>query len=339
MRGWPKAAASALLPALMLTGCAGGEQSALRGDGTRAEAINENTWFMIILGTIVWVIVTAAVLYALGRRRRRAPAGEAHRNETLTVIVGGLVLPAVIIVVVAAHAIKILDEIDPRDVSDDAMVIEVIGHQYWWEVRYPDEDIVTANEVHIPAGERVKIELASDDVIHSFWLPALTGKMDMIPGRVTETWVESDRPGTYWGQCAEYCGLQHARMRFVAVVHEQEEFAAWAAAQREPAADVFVDGVEDPDEEIVRGRQVFMGSSCVYCHTIAGTEATGRMGPDLTHFASRETIGAGTLDNNRGNLGGWIVDPHARKAGVQMPATDMPESDLQALLTYLESLE
>lgn len=325
--------------AVASTGCAGGPQSALTGAGTRSAAINDNTWLMIGLGAAVWLVVVAAVLLALFRRRRRAAADERHSGGgALVVVIGGLVLPAVIIVVVTAHAITVLDRIDPRSGGEDT-VIEVTGKQWWWEIRYPDEDVVTANEIHIPTGERVTLKLDSDDVIHSFWLPALTGKMDLIPGRTNETWIETDEPGTYWGQCAEFCGLQHARMRFVVVAHEPAEYEAWLAAQRRPAEVPSVAPPETPPDPVAaEGYEVFMSSSCVYCHTIEGTDAQGVVGPDLTHLASRDTLAAGTLPNTRGNLAGWILDPQRTKPGARMPATELDGEELQALLTYLETL-
>lgn len=330
----------ALAGTVLLTAC-GGEQSALRGDGTRSEAINENTLVLTVLGGVVWVIVVAAVLMAAFRRNREAESAVARR-EIFTVVLAGIAIPAVIIAVVTAHSINVLNRIDPRD-ADGNLAVEVIGKKFWWEIRYPDEEVVTANEVHIPTGERVRIRLESDDVIHSFWVPALTGKMDLIPGETNETWIETDNPGTYWGQCAEYCGIQHTLMRFVVVAHEPAEFDDWLAAQREPAAEP-ADVVAAPDEYddpelILRGREVFMSASCVYCHTIAGTEATGTFGPDLTHLASREYLAAGTIPNQRGHLAGWLVDPQAIKPGSHMPGTDLSGEELQALLAYLESLE
>jgi cytochrome c oxidase subunit II len=328
----------ALAGTVLLTGC-GGEQSALRGEGTRSAAINENTLVLTVLGGLVWVIVVVAVLMAAFRRNRSAQSA-VDRREIFTVVLAGVAIPAVIIVAVTAHSIGVLNRIDPRD-ADDNLAVEVIGHKFWWEVRYPDDEVVTANEVHIPTGERVRIRLETEDVIHSFWVPALTGKMDLIPGETNETWIETDNPGTYWGQCAEYCGTQHARMRFVVVVHEPAEFDQWLAAQAEPAvevSDATAAAYDDPDL-IRRGREVFMSASCVYCHAIAGTEATGTFGPDLTHLASREYLAAGTIPNQRGHLAGWIVDPQSIKPGSLMPGTDISGDDLQALLAYLESLK
>lgn len=345
---WGRRLLVACVGAFVVSGC-GGEQSALRGDGTRAEAINENTLVLTVLGGAVWVIVVVAVLVAAFRRNREKPS-VVDRRGIATVLVAGVILPAVIIVVVTAHSIGVLNRIDPRD-ADNPLVVEVVGKQFWWEIRYPDEEVVTANEVHIPTGQRVRLNLEAGDVIHSFWVPALTGKMDLIPGETNQTWIETDNPGMYWGQCAEYCGIQHARMRLIVVAHEPDEFAGWLEDQRRPApATAEVGEPTEPGEEpeaaadadgelVARGREVFMSASCVYCHAIAGTEAQGEFGPDLTHMASREYLAAGTVPNTRGHLAGWIVDPQSVKPGSHMPGTDIRGDDLQALLAFLESLE
>ena len=286
------------------------------------------------------------------------------RRAVRFVAVGGAILPALIILAIAVQSVWVLEQDDPgQDV--EGRTISVTGHQYWWEVEYPEHGVVTANEIHIPTGERVQLELNSTDVVHSVWVPELSGKTDMIPGRATSMWLETDEPGTYWGQCAEYCGMQHALMRFVVVAHDPDEFDGWIEAQGQTAAEPPVappnpldepgqdssaestaDGEQPPrtpeqqeDELVAQGREVFMSSSCVYCHTVAGTEAQGQAGPDLTHLASRQTLAAGTLPNTPGNLAAWVVDPQAIKPGNEMPGTDVEGDELQALLAYLESLE
>ena len=214
--------------------------------------------------------------------------------------------------------------------------IRVIGHQWWWEVVYPDtipqDQIETANEIHIPVGEPVVIAFESQDVIHSFWVPNLNGKRDLIPGYKTSLWLQADRAGVYRGQCAEFCGHEHAKMALVVVAQPPAEFEAWRAKQRQSQ-------LPPTDSVAKRGEQVFLARDCVMCHAIAGTPAGGRTGPDLTHVASRATLAAGTLPNTRGNLGGWIVDPQRIKPGVLMPPNQIAPQDLQALLTYLETLK
>lgn len=295
---------------------------------------------MLALGGAVWIVVIAMLIATLIKRHRRGD-GRGRRGP-LFVAVAGAVVPGIIVAVVMAQAVMVLQETNPG-ADDGETVIEVTGHQYWWEVAYPDEGVVTANEIHIPTGQRVRLELTSEDVIHSLWVPQLGGKTDMIPGHANSMWLETNEPGMYWGQCAEYCGLQHAQMRFLVIAHEPAEFQGWLEAQALPAEEGLPQAQDidqsDSAEQIAWGREVFMSSSCVYCHAIQGTEARGEFGPDLTHLASRETLGAGILPNNTGNLAAWIIDPQSIKPGNQMPGTDVDGAELQALLAYLESLE
>jgi cytochrome c oxidase subunit II len=217
-----------------------------------------------------------------------------------------------------------------------AVGIEVVGHQWWWEVHYlvaqASDSFVTANEIHIPVGETVRLTLRADDVIHSFWVPNLHGKKDLIPGQVNLLYLSADRPGTFRGQCAEFCGAQHAHMALFVVAEPKENFAGWEEKQRRPAK-------QPQNAEQERGQQVFLRGPCVMCHTIQGTMAGATTGPDLTHIASRLSIGAGRLPNTRGHLGGWILDPQTLKPGNLMPPNLLPPEDFQALLSYLDSLE
>lgn len=340
------AAAAAVAALAGLAGCAGAteQQSMLNPSGTRAQAVDTLWQTMLIIATVVWLIVVGVMAAAL-LRRNRAKDGSGRRAPLFVAVAGGII-PAVILLALTAQSTAVLRATDSGAVEPGAPFVSVTGHQYWWEVTYPNSGVVTANEVHIPTGQRVRLELTADDVIHSFWVPKLSGKTDMIPGRSNTMWLQTDQPGTYWGQCAEYCGWQHALMRFVVVAHEPAEFQAWLSAQAEPAANPTTPATATPAagpvstaELQARGREIFMSSSCVYCHAIAGTEATGKLGPDLTHLASREYLASGVIPNNRGNLGGWIVDPQSIKPGNQMPGTDLPGEELQALLAYLESLE
>jgi cytochrome c oxidase subunit 2 len=213
-----------------------------------------------------------------------------------------------------------------------ALTIDVTGFQWWWEVRYGDAAVTTANEIHLPVGQPVDVRLTSHDVIHSFWVPQLHGKLDVNPGHITTLRLIADEPGVYWGECAEYCGIQHANMRLVVVVEAPEAFQQWLARMQQPAA--------VPGEALAqRGQDVFLSSNCLFCHRVSGTDATGELGPDLTHVASRLTLGAGVAANTRGSLGGWVADPHSLKPGVLMPPSDLSGEDLQALLAYLETLE
>jgi cytochrome c oxidase subunit 2 len=216
------------------------------------------------------------------------------------------------------------------------MRVRVTGHQWWWEIEYldatPADRIRTANELHIPAGRPVTLELISDDVIHSFWVPSLQGKRDLLPGYANNLQVQASRPGRYRGECAEFCGWQHAHMAFVVHAHEPEAFVRWQREQRRPAR-------EPVSPEQVRGREVFLGSTCAQCHAIRGTDAAAMLGPDLTHLASREQIAAGTLPNDAANLSAWILDPRRFKPGTTMPPAQLSAQDLGALVAYLSSLE
>ncbi|MDR5883527.1 c-type cytochrome [Caballeronia sp. LZ032] len=219
---------------------------------------------------------------------------------------------------------------------DDALRIEMTGYQWWWQAKYLSDEnapeFTLANELHVPVGRPVIISLKAADVIHTFWVPNLHGKKDMIPGRDATIEFRADKAGVYRGQCAEFCGYEHALMAFSITADPPARYAAWAAQQRQPAA-------APVDALALHGRDVFISHDCARCHTVRGTDATGTIGPDLTHLASREFIAAGTLPNNRGNLAGWIVDPRTLKPGTIMPGTRLPPADLQALLVWLETLK
>jgi cytochrome c oxidase subunit 2 len=208
----------------------------------------------------------------------------------------------------------------------------VTGHDWWWEVHYPAQGIVSANEVHVPVGRPVRLVLTSRDVIHSFWVPQLTVKTDLIPGHTNTTWIQASMPGSFRGQCAEYCGLQHAKMAILVIADPPDAFARWLANERQPAT-----AAADP--LAVRGRLALERNSCAACHTVRGTAASGTLGPDLSHFGGRRTIGAGALANTRGNLGGWIINSQTVKPGNKMPPQPLTPEELQALLAYLESLK
>jgi cytochrome c oxidase subunit 2 len=218
----------------------------------------------------------------------------------------------------------------------NGLSIEVTGKQWWWEVRYQDVDasniFTTANEIHIPVGVPVTFTLRGADVIHSFWVPNLGGKKDLIPGKVSTVWLQADKPGVYRGQCAEYCGLQHARMAFWVVAEPQDQFNAWRQNQTQTSIPPATDSQK-------RGQQVFLTSTCVMCHAINGTQAGSNIGPNLTHIGSRNTLAAATLSNTRDHLAQWIVDPQRFKPGNRMPQNNLSDQDLQALVDYLASLK
>ncbi|MFW2514590.1 cytochrome c oxidase subunit II [Demequina sp. SO4-13] len=328
------------------------EQSALAPAGSQSQAVHELWVWMAVVGAVVWAIVVVLMFVALARRGHgeadATAEDSAGRRAAMTgrpvaaVAVAGALIPAIIVGVIAVMAISVQRETD-HSAEGGAPIAEVVGHQFWWEVSYPDHDVTSANEIHIPVGERVRIELSSADVIHSLWVPELGGKVDMIPGRSNPLWLEADEPGVYWGQCAEYCGAQHARMRFVVVAHEQAELDAWLR-DRDEGSDEVSDEVPTSELEgdalVERGREVFMSSSCVYCHAVQGTAATGQTAPDLTHVGSRLGLAAGILPNDTESLTAWITDPQSIKPGSLMPGTDFDDpSEVDAIVAYLESLE
>ncbi|MCW5978493.1 MAG: cytochrome c oxidase subunit II [Bryobacteraceae bacterium] len=326
------AALAAVVAVLLLTGCAG-DQSALDPKGPQAARIARMSWLIFGFGAAILAAVTVLFLNAI----RRGPGEEprlSERGAWRFVIVAGVAVPAVILFAFLAYSAR-TGNIIATPPPDDALTIQAVSRQWWWEFNYkgrsPSENARTANEIYIPAGRPVRFELVALDVIHSFWIPNLHGKMDMIPGRRNTMWLQADHPGVWRGQCAEFCGLQHALMAFVVVAAPEEEFQEWLARQASEA-------VEPADAATRRGREVFLGSSCVLCHSVRGTLALATVGPDLTHVGSRRTLAAGTTPNTRGHLGGWIADPHGIKPGNHMPATQLPAQDLTALIAYLESL-
>jgi cytochrome c oxidase subunit II len=295
---------------------------------------------MFGLGTVVWLLVTVLMFAALLRRRREkltAPdsrGGDIGRNWP---ILGGIVLPFVVIGVVFGYSIYTLAAVDLPNTQHE-LKIEIVGRRWWWEVKYPDLGVTTANEIHIPVGKPVKIEIKSQDVIHSFWVPQLQGKIDAIPTRINTVTLQADKAGVYRGECAEYCGLQHAHMGFMVIAESEADYNAWVSAQQQPAAAPATAGAQ-------QGQQVFMDAGCIFCHTVRGLDdkAIDRsaidLGPDLTHLSSRMTIAGATLTTNKGNLAGWIVDTQHRKPGNLMPTIYIDSNDLQNLLAYLEGLK
>jgi cytochrome c oxidase subunit II len=322
----------ALVPA---AGCGA---RALDPKGPAARSIAQIWWVMFAGSVLIMMIVVAALVYALRRRPDTTdldpaadlPDERGGRPGARLILWGGIVMPIVLLIPLLGYTIYVLKETSAPP-SEPVLTVEVVSHDWWWEVRYPDLGLASANEIHIPVGQPVEVKLRSADVIHAFWVPELHGKTDHMPGFETNTWLQADEPGSFRGQCGEFCGLQHARMHFLVIAHEQEEFDEWLRERQDRP------GLPE-DPEVRRGQQVFLGSACVYCHTVAGTNASGRQGPDLTDLASRAELGAGTLRNTRGNLAGWIIDSQSMKPGNLMPAMPMEGEDLQALLAYLDTL-
>ena len=342
-------------PFVAAAGGCEGLQTPLNPAGPQARSISGVWWLYCSVGIVVYVIVVAlaAGVAIRARRRRRAderdrrpiddpptlsPEPQGERRAGLAVAIGIGVTTVTLFVLMLSDFFS-GQAIHSMANSADPVTIRVVGHQWFWEVRYgqdnqsrPHDMFTTANEIHIPAGRPVQVLLASDDVIHSFWVPNLHGKKDMIPGHDASIWFKADRPGTFFGQCAEFCGFQHAQMRLVVVAESPAEFEAWQESQRQTAA-------EPQTDRQRRGREIFLGGTCAFCHTIEGTMARSRVGPDLTHVASRASLAAGSLPNTTGHLAGWILDPQQIKPGSRMPPNPLKPEDLHALLDYLSILK
>lgn len=310
----------------MLTGCRG-PASTLAPAGPAAQDILSLFWVLSAIAAAVYLLVLGALAIAIRRRRSSSARGG---WATAVVVAGGIVLPLLVLPALLFPSVRALAALTRGQPAH--LVVEIVGQRYWWELRYRNLDgteMVTANELHVPQGRRVELRLRATDVIHSFWVPALQGKLDLVPGKTNVTWVQGDRVGTFPGQCAEYCGIQHALMRLLVVVQPPGEFDAWLEAQRGPAR---------PPGDVDRAQQVFL-THCARCHVVRGTSASfGHIGPDLTHLMSRRTIAAGTLANARGDLASWIADPQAQKPGNLMPRIVLPPEDLHAVVDYLASL-
>ncbi|HET8657184.1 MAG TPA: cytochrome c oxidase subunit II [Longimicrobiaceae bacterium] len=330
----PRRAAAALC--LLLVGC-GRQFSTASPAGPQARRIDDLTWLFTWLGAAVYVVVIGFLLYAVWRGHRRAEnaAGPEVERRMRNWVVGA-VGATLVILVFLLFANLTTGRAMGHFTGPDALTIRVTGHQWWWEVEYEDpvpaRRVVTANEIHVPVGRRVRLQVRSADVIHSFWAPNLQGKLDLIPGYLGTTYFEADRPGVYHGRCAEFCGLQHAHMDFLVVAETPAKFRAWYEAQLHPGS-VPTGTIEQ------KGQQVFLTRACSSCHTIRGTPAGGTVGPDLTHVGSRMSLAAVTLANTRGHLAGWVLDPQRIKPGAKMPPNPLAPDELQALLSYLESLK
>jgi cytochrome c oxidase subunit 2 len=319
-------------------------QSVLHAFGPQAERILALWDLMYWVCAAVFVLVILALLAAVLRRRSKitdeedlpGPPPPGTHRRLVQVIGAATALTVVLLFVLLTGSVATgRATASLSSGAGDPLSLKVTGKQWWWQVEYmdpvPSRSITTANEIHIPVGRPVKIQLDSTDVIHSFWVPNLHGKKDLIPGYTTVIWIQADRPGVYRGQCAEFCGFQHAHMALLVIADPPERFRAWAEAQRQPSA-------PPSTPQQAGGKYLVEHLPCANCHTVRGTQASGKLGPDLTHLASRRTLAAGTMPNNRGHLGGWVLDPQSIKPGNLMPPTAMSSENLQALLSYLEIL-
>jgi len=304
---------------------------------TPAFAIRDLSFLVLAIVTVIFIVVAGVTVYAIIRYRHRP--GDDRRDPpqvygSTQIELAWTVVPFLIVIILFLTTTRYIFAIERPATTRDTVEVMVTGNQWWWEIRYPQLGIVTANELHVPVSDtarptRTFITLQSTDVIHSFWIPQLAGKTDVIPGKINRTWVEPRTPGTYVGQCAEFCGVQHAWMLLRVTVHPRDEFDRWVAAQRAVAAEA---------PEVRAGRDVFTSVACISCHTVKGTPANGVFGPDLTHLMSRATIGAGVAPNTPETLRAWVKDPAVLKPGARMPAMNLSRDQLDQLVAYLTTL-
>jgi cytochrome c oxidase subunit 2 len=321
----------------VLTSCTGW-QSSFNAQAAQSEEIKRILLIFIAVSTVVWVAVMLVLLCGLIRRRAR-------REQPLDILeafehrAGSIILLAGIATTITVLALSVVSYGAQRTVfanDPGAVTVKVTGHQWWWEVQYqgdsPHLSFTTANELSVPVGQPVTVQLESADVIHSFWVPSLTGKMDLVTGQQNRVQFTAKNPGVYRGQCAEFCGVQHAHMAFTVTALPPDEYRRWRDHQNQSAP--------SPSDPLgIRGEQLFRARGCGLCHTIRGTLAGGQLGPDLTHIGSRETIAAGTLPRNSGNLAAWIADPQHIKPGNLMLKMSLRSDELIAILHYLEQLQ
>ena len=303
----------------------------LKPDSPQARAIFDLGVVSSIIFASIFVIVAGIIVYALMRFRWREGEPDPHQiagNRTIEMIWTGI--PCVIVVALFVLTARTMSLSDPPPAPEPDLV--VTGHQWWWEGRYTKSGVVVANEFHIPAGKAMSVRLESDDVLHEFWVPELARKITAVPGHPNHIWLEADQPGTYLGICSEFCGTEHAWMHFLIVVEPQAEFDAWEKEQLQPAAAPAGGSAAD-------GFALFQKTSCVNCHAINGTAARARVGPDLTHFASRRQLGAGIADNTPKNLHRWMADPQQVKPGVRMPDFKFTPEQVTQIVDYLETLK
>jgi cytochrome c oxidase subunit 2 len=314
-------------------GCTG-SQSALDVHGASAIHLKQLMLSIILVCTLVWIAVIVVLVWALLRKRRASGEVRAGAGKGATVIVSVAVAATVVIIagltVASFYTTRLID-----GDGEAAMTVVVRGEQWWWRVTYMQNgarDFETANEIHIPVGVSVRLQLESADVIHSFWVPSLAGKQDLVPGRTNTLAIRAERPGVYRGQCAEFCGLQHSHMGMLVVADDAASFERWLAGQRAESS-------EPAEAGAAAGKAVFLGKPCAACHSVRGTTASGTTGPDLTHVGSRNTIGAGLMEGTRGSLAAWIADPQTLKPGNNMPLVPLSSDELRAVSAYMESLK
>src|SRR5580700_9066165 len=304
---------------------------------TPAKSIVDLSIFVLVITGIIFLVVFSLLLYSIVKFRGRGLDGgrePAQVYGSMQIELAWTIIPTLIVVVLFLATARVIHATQDAPEPAGALDVIAIGHQYWWEFRYPKLGIVTANELHIPVSDPghptpTFLQLLSVDTDHSFWVPQLAGKTDLIPNHPNRMWMDPQRTGIFFGQCAQYCGTQHAKMLLRVSVDTPEDFAAWVRAQQSPAVE---------DTSAIAGRRVFESNACMNCHAVAGTPADGRFGPDLTHLMSRTTIAAGASKNTHDNLRLWVQDPSAIKPGSLMPSMKLSEADLDAVVSYMETL-
>ena len=312
--------------------------SGLAPRGPAGDALVSLWWAMFWLAAAIFIGVCVLLAVSLVRRRDRPLEGDGLAGErylgggNLLILGGGVVLPVIVVLVLTVLMVTTGRDVRALAGDADPLVVEVTGHQFWWDVRLPESGVRTANEIPMPVGRTIEVHVTSADVIHSFWVPQLGPKIDLTPGERNVLRLQADEPGVYRGMCTEFCGIQHALMHVIVVAMPADEFDAWVAARVEPPA-------PPTDALVEQGQGVFQTAQCAVCHTVSGVSPDTDLGPDLTHFGGRLTLGAGARPNERSHLVEWIRDPHTVKQGNHMPASRLSDDDLRALVAYLESLE
>jgi cytochrome c oxidase subunit 2 len=310
-------------------------------NGTPAQSIFGLSMLVLSVTLVIFLIVGGLLLYALIKYRSRPQDIDREPPQIYgsnQIELSWTVIPILIVVTLFLTTTRVVLETEAIQKPSSAMDVTVIGHQFWWEYRYPKLGVVTANELHVPVSDPAKptptyLTMSSADTDHSFWVPRLAGKKDVIPNKINVMWIDPQQPDLYLGQCAQYCGTQHALMLLRVYVQSPEDFAAWIEQQKKPALQDF-----GGNSAAAEGQTVFMHNACINCHTIAGTPATGRFGPDLTHLASRDTIASGPIKNTPENLRKWIDDPNSMKPGCLMPSMHLNQHDLDVVTAYLTQL-
>jgi cytochrome c oxidase subunit II len=304
---------------------------------TPAHSIVDLSLFVLAITALIFLVVATLLVYAIVKFRTRQTFDTSEPAQvygSTQIELAWTIIPILIVIVLYLATARVIHAIQDAPQPANAIEVIAIGHQYWWEFRYPKLGIVTANELHIPVSSPEHptptfFHLLSADTDHSFWVPELAGKTDLIPNHPNRLWMDPHRTGIFLGQCAQYCGTQHAKMLLRVSVDSSEDFAAWVHEQQQPAAN---------DGQAAVGKRVFETTACINCHGVKGTPADGRFGPDLTHLMSRATIASGAADNTQENLRLWIQDPNAIKPGSLMPAMKLSEADLDAVVNYMETL-